>query len=125
MTFRGQDIGDVLAVGGGARAPSRRPRASPTRSSDDVKQQAIGVCAALESSGRDHGPIGVHDKMRSLGMDAPSVASLARIFRDAGVARAEPKKKPRASHRRLCIRRRTGAGSSTRPSMSWPADERA
>ena len=37
----------------------------------------------------------------SLGMDAPSVASLARIFRDAGVARAEPRKKPRASYRRF------------------------
>ena len=80
---------------------SRRPRASPTRLSDDVKQQAIGVRAALESSGLDHGPISVHDKMRSLGMEAPSVASLARIFRDAGVARAEPKKKPRASYRRF------------------------
>ncbi len=31
----------------------------------------------------------------------PSTASLARIFRDAGVARAEPKKKPRASYRRF------------------------
>ena len=66
-----------------------------------MKRQAIGVRAALESSGLDHGPISVHDKMRSLGMDAPSFASLARIFRDAGVARAEPKKKPRASYRRF------------------------
>jgi putative transposase len=80
---------------------SRRPRASPARLADDVKRQAVGVRSALASSGLDHGPISVHDRMRSLGMDAPSPASLARIFRDAGVARAEPRKKPRASYRRF------------------------
>jgi putative transposase len=49
----------------------------------------------------DHGPISVHEKMRSLGMVAPSTASLARIFRDQGVARVEPRKKLRASYRRF------------------------
>jgi len=69
---------------------------------DDVVQQAIGVRAALERSGLDHGPISVHEKMRSLGMDpVPSTASLSRIFRDAGVAKVEPRKKPRASYRRF------------------------
>lgn len=34
-------------------------------------------------------------------MTAPSPASLARVFRDAGVARLEPKKKPRAAWRRF------------------------
>lgn len=57
--------------------------------------------AALERSGLDHGPISVHEKMRSLGLDAPSVASLARILRRSGVARLEPRKKPRASFRRF------------------------
>lgn len=80
---------------------SRRPKNSPARLSDEVKQQAIGVRAALERSGLDHGPISVHDKMRSLGLDAPSTASLARVFREAGVARAEPRKKPRAAFRRF------------------------
>jgi putative transposase len=81
---------------------SRRPRASPAKVTDDVVQQAIGVRAALERSGLDHGPISVHEKMRSLGMDpVPSTASLSRIFRDAGVAKVEPRKKPRASYRRF------------------------
>lgn len=57
--------------------------------------------AAMESSGLDHGPISVHDTMLFLGMDAPSVASLAWIFRERGVARAEPRKKPRAAYRRF------------------------
>lgn len=80
---------------------SKRPRSSPAAISDDVKQHAIQVRAALEQSGLDYGPISVHDKMHALGMPAPSSASLARIFRDAGVARAEPKKKPRAAYRRF------------------------
>lgn len=80
---------------------SRRPMSSPTRISDEVKQQAVDVRAALERSGLDHGPISVHDKMKSMGFAAPSVASLARIFRDKGVARLEPKKKPRSSYRRF------------------------
>jgi hypothetical protein len=37
-----------------------------------------------------------------LGNDpVPSTAALTRIFRDANVARAEPRKKPRASYRRF------------------------
>ncbi|MBC7592364.1 MAG: transposase family protein [Kineosporiaceae bacterium] len=86
-----------------ALAPrTRRPANSPGRLADEVKQQAIGVRAALEQSGLDHGPISVHEKMRSLGMTpVPSTASLSRIFRDAGVARAEPRKKPRALFRRF------------------------
>jgi transposase InsO family protein len=81
---------------------SRRPRASPTKITDEVKQQALGVRAALESSGLDHGPISVHDKMQALGLaPVPSIASLARIFRQAGVARLEPRKKPRSAWRRF------------------------
>jgi putative transposase len=80
---------------------TRRPHTSPTRILDEVKQQALEVRAALEASGLDHGPISVHDKMTAMGLNAPSTASLARIFRETGVARLEPKKKPRAAYRRF------------------------
>jgi transposase InsO family protein len=81
---------------------TRRPRASPSKLTDEVKEQAIGVRAALEASGLDHGPISVHDKMRAIGLPVvPSTASLARIFREAGVARLEPKKKLRSAWRRF------------------------
>jgi len=81
---------------------TRRPKSSPNRADDAVKAQAIGVRAALEQSGLDQGPISVHDKMQSLGMTpVPSTAALSRIFREAGVARVEPRKKPRASFRRF------------------------
>jgi hypothetical protein len=78
------------------------PGSSPTKIADEVVQRALGVRAALESSGVDHGPISVHDKMRALALDpVPSVASLARVFRLAGVARLEPRKNPRSAWRRF------------------------
>jgi transposase InsO family protein len=81
---------------------TRRPTTSPTKLTEEVKQQAIEVRAALEASGLDHGPISVHDKMRAMGLPVvPSTASLSRIFREAGVARLEPKKKPRSAWRRF------------------------
>ena len=81
---------------------TRRPRTSPSRLTEEVKKQAIAVRAALEASGLDHGPISVHDKMRAMGLPVvPSTAALARIFREAGVARVEPKKKPRSAWRRF------------------------
>lgn len=81
---------------------SRRPKASRSKLTDEVAAQAIGVRAALERSGLDCGPISVHEKMRSLGLEpVPSTASLARMFRDAGVAKVEPRKKPRAAYRRF------------------------
>jgi putative transposase len=81
---------------------SRRPRTSPNRIPEEIKQQALGVRTALQSSGLDHGPVSVHDKMLALGMTpVPSIATLARIFREKGVARLEPKKKPRSAWRRF------------------------
>lgn len=81
---------------------SRRPKSSPSKVSEEVKKQAIEVRAALEASGLDHGPISVHDKMLAMGLPlVPSTASLARVFREAGVARLEPRKRPRAAWRRF------------------------
>lgn len=80
---------------------SRRPRSSPSMLSEEVTDQAVQVRAALEASGLDHGPISVHERMKTMGLAAPSVASLARIFRERGVARVEPRKRPRAAWRRF------------------------
>ncbi|PWJ25535.1 transposase InsO family protein [Branchiibius hedensis] len=81
---------------------TRRPASSPTRLDDEVTKQALEVRAALEASGLDHGPISVHDKMHAMGLDpVPSTAALARVFRQTGVARVEPRKKPRSAWRRF------------------------
>lgn len=94
---RARDEGQAAAL----QPRSRRPKTSPKKLTEDTAQEALQVRAALESSGLDHGPISVHDKMITLGLDAPSPASLARIFRQHNVARLEPKKKPRAAYRRF------------------------
>lgn len=58
--------------------------------------------SSLEASGLDCGPISVHDKMAAMGLPVvPSIASLARIFREAGVARREPRKRPLSAWRRF------------------------
>lgn len=80
---------------------SRRPRTSPSTIPDATREHALQTRAALERSGLDHGPISVHETMRRMGLATPSEASLARIFRQEGVSRNEPKKKPRASYRRF------------------------
>ena len=41
---------------------TRRPRSSRSKLTEEVKEQAIQVRAALEASGLDHGPISVHEK---------------------------------------------------------------
>lgn len=78
---------------------SRRPASSPTRISDEHVVQALRVRVALASSGLDAGPVSVCDKMALMGLDAPFPSSLARVFREACVARADPAKRPRAPWR--------------------------
>ncbi len=101
---------------------SRRPLSSPNRITEDIKKQAIGVRAALEQSGLDHGPISVHEKMRDLGMTpVPSTAALARIFRDANVARPSRGRSRGPPTDDSSIPPRTRAGSWARPTTSSPA----
>ncbi len=57
---RARDEGQTAAL----EPRTRRPSTSPNRLSEEVKAQAVGVRAALEQSGLDHGPISVHEKMR-------------------------------------------------------------
>lgn len=78
---------------------SRRPKSSPNTTSETLKDQAVAMRKTLEDSGWDHGPISVHDKMLKLGMQAPSVAVLARVFRERGLIVPAPQKRPRSSFR--------------------------
>lgn len=78
---------------------SRRPKTSPNATTEIIKDQAVAVRKALEKAGWDHGPISVHDKMLKLDMEPPSVATLAKIFRDRGLVVPAPEKRPRSSYR--------------------------
>lgn len=112
---RARDQGQTAALG----PRSRRPKTSPSRITEEIKQQALGVRRALESSGLDHGPISVYDKMISRGLNPPSVASLARTFRENEVARQNP---TRSRGRRIGVsstRLLMLAGSSMPPNTCW------
>lgn len=97
LRARARDEGQAAVL----EPKSRRPATSPTKIDEHVKQEALQVRQVLKGSGYDHGPMSVHDKMISMGLQAPSVASLARIFREKNVARREPDKKPRSAFRRF------------------------
>ena len=55
---------------------TRRPKSSPSKLSDEVKEQAVAVRAALEVTGLDHGPISVHEKMHAMGLEHPKVTEV-------------------------------------------------
>jgi len=80
---------------------SRRPKTSPGRVAQEKIDQALAVRVWLGEHGLDEGPISVADKMKRMGLEPPSRATLARAFKTYGVSRPEPKKRPRSANRRF------------------------
>ena len=90
-------LGPVAALEPGSRAPrSRRARVDP-----QAVQAALAIRQDLAAGGFDHGPLSVIDRMRRAGLKAPSRATLARYFQDAGSVVPEPRKRPRSAQRRF------------------------
>ena len=105
---------------------SRRPRSSPSTLTEEVKEQALQVRAALEASGLDHGPISVHDKMHAMGLGrVPSTASLARISAKPAWRGLSRRRSPARRGGGSSIRPPTHVGNSTRPSTCSAADASA
>lgn len=80
---------------------SSRPVSSPLTTDDATIRTVLEVRARLRNTGWDHGPISVRAKMLTLGIPAPSRATIARIFTRAGVVTPQPRKKPRSAYRRF------------------------
>lgn len=75
---------------------------SPNRTSDDMVSLAVKIRTQLEEEGLDYGPLSVLARLRRMGFtDVPSRATLSRLFAQAGMVTAEPKKKPRSAYRRF------------------------
>ena len=75
---------------------SRRPHCSPNRLDDTIRDEVLKVRSDLEK--HRHANVGakaIHSKMRYDGVvdEVPSIASIKRILKDAGVARAYRKKR--------------------------------
>lgn len=94
------------AVAGGVvkavEPTSTRPKASPNRTSDDMVVLVVKIRTQLHEEGLDYGPLSVLARLRRMGFtDVPARATLSRLFTQAGMVTAEPKKKPRSAYRRF------------------------
>jgi putative transposase len=79
------------------RPPGRSPLALPI----EIEEIAVRLRKELAEDGCDHGPITVRDRLLKLGIAAPAVATLARIFARRGMVVPQPQKRPRSSYRRF------------------------
>jgi hypothetical protein len=103
---------------------TRRPGTSPSRLTEEVKQQVIGVPEALEASGLDHGPISVHDKMRAMGPEPNACWQLDATEYVLTRARTEPVPCPDASHSHPASARAQGVIASLVLPSGWSLTSR-
>jgi transposase InsO family protein len=81
---------------------SRRPHSNPRQTSPEVVALLLRTRASLVEQGWDAGPVSVLERLRRAGTAGlPSRATIARIFRDAGVSALQPRKRPRTSYQRF------------------------
>lgn len=80
---------------------SSRPKTTPAKVPEVIERMALETRARLAGEGWDNGPISVKYELEKLGIDAPSRATLARIFSRNGVVTAQPKKRPKGTYIRF------------------------
>ena len=82
-----------------------RPRHGPVRHvqaiSPAVEDLAVAIRKELADQGWDHGPVTVRHRLQALGVAAPAVSTLARVFMRRGMVVPQPRKRPRSSYRRF------------------------
>jgi transposase InsO family protein len=76
---------------------SRRPRTSPGRTPDAVRDRIIALRLELTARGLDAGPATIAWHLGREGLHAPSTSTIRRILHAAGLVVPEPRKRPRSS----------------------------
>jgi len=97
-------VRELAAAQGAAAAmelKSTRPVNSPAKTDESMRLLLLATRAGLEGSGWDHGPLSVIAKLERQGVKTPSVSTVGRIFTQAGVVIAEPRKRPHSSYKRF------------------------
>lgn len=92
---------------------SRRPRSSPTATPDALRSRILALRDELASQGLDDGAESIRDRLVRLGGHAPSVSTIWRILRAAGVVVRQPQKRPRSSFIRF---------EAAQPNETWQSD---
>ena len=76
---------------------SRRPRASPQRTSVVVRDRIVALRTELVAGGLDAGPATIAWHLEREGLGTPSTSTVRRILVAAGLVTSEPHKRPRSS----------------------------
>jgi transposase InsO family protein len=76
---------------------SRRPRTSPGRTPDAVRDRIIALRLELSARGLDAGPATIAWHLGREGLPAPSTSTIRRVLHAAGLVVPEPRKRPRSS----------------------------
>ncbi len=92
---------------------SRRPRTSPGRTPDAVRDRIIGLRIVLTARGLDAGPATIAWHLGREGLPGPSTSTIRRVLHAAGLVVPEPRKRPRSSWRRF---------EAAAPNELWQSD---
>ena len=92
---------------------SRRPRSSPTATPEEMRSRILALRDELASQGLDDGAESIRDRLVRHGGHAPSVSTIWRILRAAGVVVRQPQKRPRSSFIRF---------EAAQPNETWQSD---
>jgi transposase InsO family protein len=92
---------------------SRRPRTSPGRTTDHVRERIVALRIELAGRGLDAGPVTIAWHLGREGLPAPSTSTIRCILHAAGLVVPEPRKRPRSSWHRF---------EASAPNELWQSD---
>ncbi len=92
---------------------SRRPKTTPTETSENVRERVIELRRELTADGLDAGPVTIVWHLEQEGLNAPSTSTIRRILHHAGLIVPEPRKRPRSSYIRF---------QAAQPNEMWQSD---
>ncbi len=92
---------------------SKRPKTTPTETSENVRERVIELRRELTADGLDAGPVTIVWHLEQEGLNAPSTSTIRRILHHAGLIVPEPRKRPRSSYIRF---------QAAQPNEMWQSD---
>ncbi len=92
---------------------SSRPRSSPGRTPEAVRERIVAVRTELTARGLDAGPVTIAWHLEREGLHAPSSSTIRRILHTAGLIVPEPHERPRSSWLRF---------EAAAPNELWQSD---
>jgi len=92
---------------------SRRPRSSPGRTPEPVRERIVALRTELTARGLDAGPVTIAWHLEREGRPVPSTSTIRRILHAAGLVTPEPHKRPGSSWLRF---------EAAAPNELWQSD---